>query len=349
MRIAILSTPFIRVPPSGYGGTELFCYELAEELDARGHDVTLFATGDSSTKCRKRALYHHATWPPSPPDEVNHTGWAFAQLAREGGYDVAHLNSPLGLPFSRFIDVPVVHTIHHRREDAISRLFAVHQRVTYVAISRRQLELEVPLARVTVIHHGLSPERYPVSTRDEGYLLHLGRFAPEKGTHLAIDVAQAAQMPLKLSGRTHEQDIAYFALEVEPRLNRPGVEFLGEADHPHKVALLQGARALICPLQWEEPFGLVAIEAMLCGTPVIGFPRGSYPEIVDEGVTGFFAPLDDIEAMAAIAKGLSGFDREACARRARERFSRSVMVDAYERLFESVARTSRFARHPRAA
>jgi glycosyltransferase involved in cell wall biosynthesis len=338
MRIAVLSTPFIRVPPTGYGGTELFCWELSEELAARGHEVTLYTTGDSVTRCRRRSLYHRAEWPPTAQDDVNHVAWAFSEIAR-GGFDIVQLNSSLGVPFSRFVSVPIVHTIHHHREEPISRVFAAHPRVVYVAVSRRQLALETPLARSAVIHHGVSPERYEASLRDEGYLLHLGRYAIEKGTHLAIDAARLAGLPLKLAGRTHAPDVEYFAQEIRPRLEQEGVEELGEAEHDRKVALLRGARALLCPLQWEEPFGLVAIEAMLCGTPVIGFPRGSFPEIIDEGVTGFLAPNRDVTAMARIAASLARFDRAACARRARERFSTQVMTDAYERLYERVVRS----------
>lgn len=341
MRIAILSTPFIRVPPAGYGGTELFCYELAEELHARGHDVTLYTTGDSTTSCRKRWLYPHAEWPPTPFDDTTHLAWALADTA-SGAYDVVHLNSALALPFTRFVDGPFVYTIHHHREAPISRLYAAHQNIAYVAISRRQLELETHLAQATVIHHGLSPERYPESDRDQGYLLHLGRYAPEKGTHLAVDAARAAGLPVVLAGRTHPQDRAYFEEEVAPRLNRPGVAEVGEADHPRKLALLRGARALLCPLQWEEPFGLVAIEAMLCGTPVVGFARGSYPEIVDEGVTGFLAPPGDAAALARLVARLDRFDRRACARRARERFTTAVMTDAYEALYARVISRARF-------
>jgi glycosyltransferase involved in cell wall biosynthesis len=342
VRIAMLSTPFIRVPPAGYGGTELFCYELAEELRARGHDVTLFTTGDSVTSCRKRWLYASPEWPPAPHDEVSHAGWAFAEIARER-FDVAHLNSPLGVPFSRFVDTPIVHTLHHHRVESVSRLYAAHRRVTFVAISRRQLELETPLADAAVIHHGLRASRYPPSDRDEGYLLHLGRYAREKGTHLAILAARAAGMPIKLAGRTHPDDAGYFAAEVAPLLALPFVEELGEADHARKIGLLRGARALICPLQWEEPFGLVAIEAMLSGTPVIGFARGSFPEIVEEGRTGFLAPAGDVGALGRLAANVARarFDRAACARRARERFTTAVMTDAYEALYARVIRGAR--------
>jgi glycosyltransferase involved in cell wall biosynthesis len=336
MRIAIFSTPFIRVPPIGYGGTELFCYELSEELHARGHDVTLFATGDSEMSCRKRWLYARPEWPPHPHDEIAHVSWAFADAAR-GGYDVVHLNSALGIPFAHAVDAPVVYTIHHHQEAPTSRLYAAHPRIAYVAISQRQRDLERQLPGAFVIHHGLRPEPYEPSDVDEGYLLHLGRYAPEKGTHLAIEVAARSGLRLKLAGRVHLPDEAYFRAHVAPRLSEPFVDELGEARRERKITLLRGARALVCPLQWEEPFGLVAIEAMLCGTPVLGFARGSFPEIVEDGLTGFLAPPDDVATLARLATRLDGFDRAACARRARERFTAAVMADRYEALYCRVA------------
>jgi glycosyltransferase involved in cell wall biosynthesis len=336
VRIAVVSTPFIRVPPAGYGGTELFCGELCEELHARGHDVVLFTTGDARTSAEKRWLYPRPEWPPTPHDDLSHQAFALSEIAR-GGFDVAHLNSPFALPLARFVPVPMVYTIHHHRHEPASRLYANNQHAAFVAISRRQLDLEVELAAAVVIHHGLRPDRYPASVRDEGYLLHLGRYAHEKGTHLAIDAAAAAGLPIKLAGRVHPDDAAYFAEHVAPRLRRPGVEELGEAGHAHKVGLLRGARAVLLPLQWEEPFGLIAVEAMLCGTPVLGFPRGSFPEIVEQGLTGFLAPADDVEALGRFATDLEGFDRRACAARARERFSTARMAAAYEALYKCVA------------
>ncbi|WP_437314806.1 glycosyltransferase family 4 protein [Sorangium sp. So ce385] len=337
MRIAIISTPFIRVPPSGYGGTELFCYELAEGLSARGHEVTLFATGDSSVACRRRSLYASPRWPPAPEDEVNHVAWAASEIAREDRLDLVHLNSPIAVPFTRFLRVPAVHTLHHASCDESSRIYAQHPEVAYVAISERQRSLEIPLPRSCVIHHGVTPSRYPASLSDEGYLAHLGRYAEEKGTHLALDIARAAGMQLRLAGRAHPKDRLYYLREVAPRLRESGASDLGEMDHDRKVALLRGARALLCPLQWEEPFGLIAVEAMLCGTPVLGFRRGSFPEIVDEGITGFLAAPGDGARLAALAAGLARFDRAACARRARERFSSAVMVGKYEALYRAVS------------
>jgi glycosyltransferase involved in cell wall biosynthesis len=336
MRIALLSTPFVRTPPAGYGGTELFCWELARELHARGHDVTLYATGDSQAPCRKRWLYARPEWPPHVHDEVLHSAWAMGEAGRSAP-DVVHVNSPMALPFARSLDAPVVHTIHHHKDGATSRLYAAYPEVAYVAISQRQRDLDGLVPGTQVIHHGLDPERHPPSDVDEGYLLHLGRYAHEKGTHLAIEIAVRARLPMKLAGRSHPQDASYFARSVAPRLSWPGVEEVGEADPVRKVALYRGARALVCPLQWEEPFGLVAIEAMLCGTPVLGFARGSFPEVVEQGLTGYLAPPDDVEGLAWFASQLGDFDRVACARRARERFSAKVMTDAYEALYRRLA------------
>lgn len=339
MNIAILSTPFIRIPPIGYGGTELFCHELSEALHDRGHEVTVFTTGDARTRARKRSLYWRGEWPITAADDVNHVAWAYEQIARSRhAFDVVHNNSPLGVPFSSFVPVPVVHTLHHDRQEPYSRIYSAHPGVHYVAISQRQAELEAPLAHASVIHHGVTPSRYPSSDADEGYLLHLGRYCPEKGTHLAIDVAELVGLPIKLAGRLHEAGTSYYNERVRPRLRPAVVMDVGEADHDAKVALLRGARALLLPLQWEEPFGLVAIEAMSAGTPVVGFARGSLPELVDEGVTGFLVPPDDIGAMAARVQALTSFDRRRCAERARARFSAATMVDAYEALYDALVR-----------
>lgn len=348
MRIAIISTPFIRVPPRGYGGTELFCYELVEGLVAAGHDVTLFATGDAAVPCRRRALFAGAQWPPSAEDDLNHIAWAVAEIERDGRFDLVHTNSPLAVPLTRFGSVPVVHTVHHARFDAASRIYARHPHVFYVAISARQRALEVPLRRARVIHHGLTPARYPAQIEDGRALAHIGRYAWDKGTHLAIDVARAASLPITLAGRAHPSDQRYYVEEVLPRLAHPLVSEVGEVDHEAKTNLLRSATALVCPLQWEEPFGLIAIEAMLCGTPVLGFRRGALPEIVDEGVTGYLVDPGDITGLARRAADLRALDRAACARRARQRFDARAMVGAYASLYLSVL-GARPLEHPRAA
>jgi glycosyltransferase involved in cell wall biosynthesis len=342
MRIAIVSTPFVRVPPRGYGGTELFCGNLAEGLLCREHDVTLFATGDSEFSGHLKAYFHEAKWPPSDDVDLIHLRWALKEIARDPrGYDAVLINSAQGIELARDLGLTVVYTLHHPREERLSRLYAAHPEVHYVGISARQLELEVPLRNASLIHHGLDISAYPPSRRCEGYLLHLGRFAPEKGTHLAIDAARLAGVPIVVAGRAHanDNDQLYYARKVVPRLRLPGVEAVGEADHERKVALLRGARALLCPIEWEEPFGLIATEAMLTGTPVIGFARGSFPEIVDDGVSGLL--VSDVAEMAKAIHSVRRLDRARCARRARERFSADRMVADYERVFASVARPRR--------
>jgi glycosyltransferase involved in cell wall biosynthesis len=342
MRIAVVSTPFVRVPPDGYGGTELFCHELVEGLVRRGHDVVLYATGDSTASCPVRSLFARPEWPPDPTHEAAHAAFAIADAIRWRA-DVLQLNSAVAVPMTRLVDVPAVCTIHHRREPASSMVYAAHPAVRFVAISQRQRDLEAPLADVRVIHHGVDPRRYPASRADEGYLLHLGRFCADKGTHVAIDLARAVGLPIVLAGRTHEQDAAWVESELAPRLARPDVREVGETGGAQKTGLLRGARALVCPLAWEEPFGLVAIEAMLCGTPVVGFARGAFPEIVDEGVTGFLVPPGDLDALARRTRDLARFDRERCARRARERFRADVMVSRYEALYRGVTARRRAA------
>lgn len=342
MRIAMISTPFIPVPPPRYGGTELVVAELAEGLLERGHDVTLFGTGDSRTRAKLRARHTTAFWPPDPLVELDHVAWALeAVMTSAARFDVIHSHCGAGVPLARFVDVPMVYTVHHGREEKMARLYA-GSRAHLVAISTRQRELSPELANAQVIHHGLSPSAYPLGDGDGGYVLFLGRFAQEKGVHLAIEAARQAGVPIGLAGAPHWKDQDYYEEKVEPLLGQPGVVELGEVGGRRKTTLLQGGRALLFPVEWEEPFGLAMIEAMLSGTPVLGFPRGAVPEVIDEGVTGFLCA--DAGEMAARLKTLDGFDRRRCRRRAVERFSSACMVEAYESLYRQVIWKSGHAR-----
>jgi glycosyltransferase involved in cell wall biosynthesis len=339
MRIAIVSTPFVRVPPPGYGGTELFCGHLAEALVRRGHRVTLYATGDSEFSGELRACFPKAIWPPSETADHAHARFALQEIARERpSSDAVQINSPVAIKVASDLGVPVAYTIHHHIQECFSRVYAEHPEVQYVAISRRQLELEIPLRYADVIHHGVDEKDYPICLQSEGYVLHLGRFAADKGTHHAIDAARYAGVPIVLAGRVHEKDDDhnYYEREIVPRIAQEGVDMVGEADARHKVELFRGAMALLCPIEWEEPFGLVAIEAMLTGTPLIGFPRGSFPEIVDEGVTGTL--VSGVDEMAVAIRRVQSWDRARCAERARKRFSANRMAADYEALFATMLR-----------
>lgn len=335
MKIAQISTPFVSVPPLDYGGTELIVYELAEGLVARGHEVTVFATGDSRTSARLEALYPVAQWPPDGLTELNHASWAFGQLTR-GEYDVIHCHAVSALALGRLLpELPIVYTLHHVRDDRLSRVYEYFPWAWYAAISERQRELEIPLPRMCVIHHGLDSGRYLGPTRAGNSVCFVGRLSEVKGPHIAIDVAEAAGVPIQVAGRTHKDDAdpGFVSRELLPRLERPHVNYLGAIGMERKRTLFCDAGALLMPLTWEEPFGLVMLEAMLCGCPVIAFPRGSAPELIEDGVTGFL--VDDAQAMVEVIRNrLADFDREECRARAAARLGRDRMVEAYENLYE---------------
>jgi glycosyltransferase involved in cell wall biosynthesis len=340
MRIALISTPFVPVPPPSYGGTELVVATLATELLRRGHEVVLYATGDSRLPgAELRWIYPRAEWPPNPWHEMNHAAFAMRDVLSRHDIDVVHANVAPAVAMAAFADVPMVYTLHHASEAPLGQLYrdARSSTLSLVAISARQRELLGAGLDATVVYHGLCPDRYRLGD-GHGAALFLGRFSREKGVHHAIDAAARAGAPLILAGRPHWKDEAYFEAEVEPRLRRPGVTWEGEASHEPKVALLGAAPATLFPIDWEEPFGLVMIESMLCGAPVLAFGRGSAPELVDPGVTGWI--VADVDEMAWQLRRLvsreARFDRARCRARAIERFSSSTMAEAYLSLYSRV-------------
>ena len=338
MRIALVSTPFVPVPPRHYGGTELMVAELAEGLLARGHEVTLFGTGDSCTSAELRYLYADAQWPPNTMADLNHISWALQQVA-EGEFDVVHAQSAAALAYARFAPrPPVVYTLHHPHDPALSEFYRHFPSVHYVAISRAQASRETSLARVEVVHHGLDPAKYQCRERPQDYVCFVARFSPVKGPHTAIDVAGAAGVPIRMAGEVHEVDQAFAERELAHRMRRDYVTPLGPIGMDVKVPLLRDARALLAPIEWEEPFGLALIEAMLSGCPVVAFPRGSVPELVEPGVTGFV--VHTAEEMCELIRpcgALDDFDRHRCRARAAERFGSGRMVADYERVYARAA------------
>lgn len=336
LRVAILSTCALPTPPRAYGGTELVLAELARELHDLGHRPTVFATGDSTCTGARRSLFDEAVWPPDPLAELRHAAAAWREIAL-GDFDVVHVNTPEALAFTRFVDVPTSATIHHVRVEAYTRHYAAYPEVAFAAISRRQAELawEVPFR--SVVHHGLDVERYPLGLGGEACAF-LGRLAACKGPHLAIDAARRARVPVVLAGDAHEDERTYFREVLAPAFGRDAV-WLGELDQAHKIELLQSARCTLFPIQWEEPFGLVMIESMLVGTPVIAFACGSAPEVIDEGVTGFL--VHTVEEMTERIPAIARLDRRTCRAAARERWSAKRMARGYVDLYESAI--ARFA------
>ncbi|HEV8209906.1 MAG TPA: glycosyltransferase family 4 protein [Vicinamibacterales bacterium] len=333
MRVAIVAPPFIPVPPVKYGGTELFVAQLAEGLSSRGHDVVVYTNGESRVRCDRRWLYPQADWPPtngeaSARKNLRHSSWAIGDAARSA--DILHLNDVVGLPFTSHLDLPRVLTMHHPHEPALSAIYQQFPETTYVAISNAQARRE-PMDRVRVVHHGLRIDDYRFATVKDDYVAFLGRMVPCKGAHTAINVARRAGLRLKLAGEVQPMFEDYWREVVLPQVDGDRIQYIGEADGAMKNELLSGARALLFPIDWEEPFGLVMVEAMACGTPVLAFGGGSVPEIVRDGVSGWICA--DVDEM--IARAVSpGIPAGPCRSWAKERFSCERMVDGYLNLYD---------------
>lgn len=333
MRIALVSTPFVATPPRGYGGTELVVHHLVRGLSALGHEVVLFATGDSEGP-DVRFVYQSPVWPPDPAADAIHSRAVARAIARER-FDVVHAHTPGFLDLGRDLDVPTVYTIHHARDERLLRLYCSRPDVRWVAISRRQAEL-VPELSCAVVHHGID-----VTARRGGgggdYVLFLGRLSLCKGPDLAIQAAIAADMDIVVAGTVHDEPDTppEWARHIRALLREPRVHAIGGVTGRKKDRLLRRARALVAPIRWEEPFGLALIEAMLHGTPVVATRLGAAPEIVDEGVTGVL--VEEERELAPALRFAMGLDREACRRRARARFGAERMVRDYLRVYRDVS------------
>ncbi len=335
MHIGVIVPPFISVPPARYGGTELFVAHLVRGLHTRGHHVTLYANGDSRVDCRLKWRYRHDDWPLSDAlsaqlKNADHTAWAIRDAA--DCVDVLHLNDVAGVPLTQFSSAPSVLTLHHPNEPALSKIYAQYPEIDYVAISEFQANSQ-RMPKVHVVHHGIPLNEYPARSQKSDYVAFLGRMAPCKGVHLAIDAALRAGIRLKMAGEVQPVFQSYWDDEVLPRIDGDRIEYLGEADHARKCDLLAGARALLFPIQWDEPFGLVMIEAMACGTPVLALPGGAVEEVVANGVSGWICR--DVADIAARIES-PGIAPAACRQWAAERFSVQRMVGDYLDIYHSV-------------
>jgi glycosyltransferase involved in cell wall biosynthesis len=349
MKIGLVAPPFIAVPPARYGGTELFIANLACALHARGHQVTVYANGDSTLPCRVKWRYPHAEWPLDDPvrsalKNIDHTAWAVYDAAASN-LDIVHLNDIVGVPFVQFTDRPAVLTLHHPHEPALSEQYARYPEIEYVAIGAWLADRE-PMPRLHVVHHGIPLKDYMFSSTKDDYVAFLGRLAPCKAPHLAIEAARRAGVRLKIAGEIQPIFQDYWDSQVGPLIDGRQVEYVGEANAAQKNLLLSRARALLFPIQWEEPFGLVMIEAMACGTPVLAFAGGAVAEIVQNGVNGWIC--SDVQEMAQRIAGqlpTSTTCRDSVGRR----FSVDQMVEGYLAIYEqlSPAKTSDIAERAR--
>ncbi|TMA44984.1 MAG: glycosyltransferase family 4 protein [Deltaproteobacteria bacterium] len=345
LRIAQVAPLYERVPPLRYGGTERVVSYLTEGLVESGHDVTLFASGDSLTRAElmpgaRRGLRLE----PLGYDAIAlHLGMLLQVYDRAAEFDVIHCHTDyLGLPLARASRVPTLLTLHGRLDlPEVHPVYRAAPGVGLVSVSDAQRAPLTGVRWAATVYHGLPPDLYRFHPTPGRYLVFLGRISPEKQPDAAIRVAVQAGIPLKIAAKVDRADVEYFATVVRPLLDHPLVEFLGEVDDRQKGELLGQALALLFPVDWPEPFGLALVEAFACGTPVIARPRGSVPEIVRDGRTGFLCETE--KQMAAAAIRVASLSRAACRREFEERFSVTSMVSAYERVYEAalVTRTEK--------
>lgn len=334
LRIGMVAPPWFEVPPRGYGGIEAVVAGLVDQLAARDHEVVLVGAGRPHTRAAEFVPVFDP--PPSgllgtPLPEVVQAAAAAAAIDRSG-VDVVHDHTLAGPLLARGRRVPTVTTMHGPVEGELGRYYELlGDTVGVIAISQAQRRANPRINWVATVPNAIDVASFPYQQRKEDYLLWLGRFSPDKGAHLAIDAALAAGRRIVLAGKRSEPaEQAYFAREIEPRL-RAGVEYVGEADARRKRVLLAGARALVFPIQWDEPFGMVMIEAMACGTPVAALRRGSVPEVVVDQVTGLVA--DDLAGLTGALAGVDDLDPAAAREHAEQRFDLSVMAASHLRVY----------------
>jgi glycosyltransferase involved in cell wall biosynthesis len=340
MKIAQVAPLYEAVPPKMYGGTERVVSYLTEELVAQGHEVTLFASGDSITKAHLHAVCPTATR--LNKDCKDPLAWHIIEMQdvmdMAHKFDIIHFhNDYLNYPFSRLGTYTHLTTLHGRLDmPELQHIYARYDDIPLVSISNHQRK-PLPNANwAENIYHGVPEDLYKPGKGNGGYLAFLGRISPEKRPDRAIEIAKRAGIKLKIAAKVDNADREYYETVIAPLLNDPLIEFIGEIGEDKKGEFLGGAMALLFPIDWPEPFGMVMIEAMACGTPVIAFNCGSVPEVIDHGETGYI--VNSIAEAVTAVSSLYNFDREACREIFEQRFSARVMATNYVKLYEELIR-----------
>jgi glycosyltransferase involved in cell wall biosynthesis len=336
MRIAQVAPLYESVPPKGYGGTERVVSWLTEELVRLGHEVTLFASADSMTTARLVPCCAQSLRLSSNCiDQLAHHVVLLEKVLREKDeFDLIHFHTDyFHFPVSSRERYAHVTTLHGRLDiPDLAPLYGIFSEMPVISISDAQRDPLPDLNWQGTVHHGFPPESYSAYSQPGKYLAFLGRTSPEKGLDQAIEIAQRAGMPLKIAAKIDKVDQEYFDAYICPLLNSPGVEFLGEIGYPEKNKFLGEAAALLFPISWPEPFGIVMIEAMACGTPVIAYPFGSIPEVVKEGVSGHIVP--DLQGAVDAMGRVVALDRKKVRKYFEQRFTASRMTQDYLRIYE---------------
>jgi glycosyltransferase involved in cell wall biosynthesis len=355
LRIAMLGGSFIRIPPDpaeeyvpigASGAPEIIVHNTTEELVRRGHQVTLFAAGESKTSARLVSVREKATLMsvghgPHSAYEMALVSEAYRQAAK-GEFDIIHSHYETeSAHFAPLVATPTIQTLHPPISGHIKTILSYYKNTQYYAsISNNQRKDLPDLQYVTTAYNGLDFSAIPFSEKKEDYLIHVGRVTPEKGTALAIQIAKAAKHRLFLFGALpHAGD--YWTKNVEPEVDDKQIVYRGQVSRPVLFDYLSRAKAFIFPIQWEEPFGLVLIEAMACGTPIIALRRGAVPEVVVDGKTGFI--VDSLEEMEAALAKVGTIDPQACRDHVEKNFSIEKMVDSYEQAYSDILDKQRSA------
>ena len=338
MKIAQIAPPWITVPPAGYGGTEWVVQQLCDGLTAAGHDVVLYATGDSHTAAELCALF-----PRQMPEvmgqsafDARHVSFAFADIEQQP-FDIVHDHSGfLGIAFSRYLAPPMVHTVHCAFDATAYGFYEQFKtEVAYVGISEYQQSMGPDgMDWAGLAYNAIAVEQWPYTPEKDDYLLAFGRVCEAKGFHHSIEAAKRLGRRLIMAGVLQDQYRDYFEAKVEPLIDGEQIVYEGEVSDERKRELFAHAHAFLFPITWPEPFGLVMIEAMACGTPVVAMRQGSVPEVVDDGVTGFV--VDDLDEFVAAVGRVGEIDPAVCRRTVEERFTVRRMVADYEAIYRRV-------------
>ncbi|MBI2545668.1 glycosyltransferase family 4 protein [Candidatus Woesearchaeota archaeon] len=338
MKIAQIAPLVERIPPKKYGGTERVVHALTEELVKRGHDVTLFASGDSKTSAKLAAVYPRALREANVEDVYGSNTWTLLNIgsayARQDEFDIIHdHNGFLSLPVAHMAHTPAILTCHGPFTKETRKLFQAFKRPYISTISYSQAQQLPDANHIGTVYNGIHFNDFTFSQEHDGYLLFVGRISMEKGTHIAIDIAQYLNKPLIIAAKLDRHDIPYYRQYIRHRLTED-IRWIGEVDQQKRNELMSRALCLLHPATWKEPFGLTMIEAMACGCPVIAFNRGSVPELIADRKTGFV--VSDVDDMTDAVLSMDTIDRNACREHALQNFNALRMADGYEALYKKV-------------
>lgn len=339
MRIAQVAPLWESVPPPAYGGIELVVGLLSDELVRRGHEVTLFASGDSISLAKISAIHPRALR--LDPLVKEYSIYEMLQLAhvyeRANEFDIIHSHMGCAaLPYCKLVTTPTIHTLHGIFTPDNRKMYSHAKEQPYVSISNTQRDTDLGLNCIATVYNGIDVDRhifFPIPD-EPPYLAFLGRMSPEKGPHHAIAIAKAAGIPLKMAGKVDVVDVQYFETEIKPHIDGEQIQFLGEANHEQKNKLMGRAIATLFPITWREPFGLVMTESMAAGTPVVAMRLGAASEVIVDGKTGFLC--NTVEECVEAVRKISTIDRHDCRTHVFNHFSVRQMVDGYEAAYRAV-------------